>query len=72
MQDSFRCYTLNAGDTAISLGNAKCMNIVLFGAMTKALGMDDIDWESIIREAVPEKLAELNIAAYRAGRAAAK
>ena len=46
-------------------------NIVLFGAMTKALGMDDIDWEEVIAETVPEKFRELNLQAYRAGRNAA-
>ena len=46
------------------------MNVVLFGAMTKVLGLDDIDWEQIIRETVPAKFVELNLQAYEAGRAA--
>ena len=71
MQKSFRCYTLKAAEIAQSLGSSKCMNIVLFGAMTKALGMDDINWEEIIAETVPEKFRELNLQAYRAGRDAA-
>ena len=33
--------------------------------------MEDIDWEEIIRETVPPKFLELNLKAYRAGRAAA-
>ena len=68
MQSHFKCFTLNAGEIAMQLGNAKCMNVVLFGAMTKALAMDDIDWEAIIAETVPTKFLELNLAAYRAGR----
>ncbi|MGI5976331.1 MAG: indolepyruvate oxidoreductase subunit beta [Candidatus Limivicinus sp.] len=72
MEKSFKCFTLKAGDIAIGLGNAKCMNVVLFGAMTKALGMDDIDWEAVIAKTVPEKFLDLNIKAYRAGREAAK
>ena len=71
MQKSFRCYTLKAAEIAQSLGSSKCMNIVLFGAMTKALGLDDINWEEIIAETVPEKFRELNLQAYRAGRDAA-
>lgn len=42
------------------------MNIVLFGSMAKALGMDDIDWEAVIAETVPPKFRELNLRAYRA------
>ena len=72
MQSHFKCFTLNAGEIAMNLGNAKCMNVVLFGAMTKALAMDDIDWEAIIAETVPAKFLELNLAAYRAGRDAAQ
>ena len=68
MQSHFKCFTLNAGEIAMNLGNAKCMNVVLFGAMTKALAMDDIDWEAIIADTVPAKFLELNLAAYRAGR----
>ena len=71
MKANFRCYTLKAAEIAESLGNPKCMNIVLFGALTHALGMEKIDWEQVIRETVPPKFLELNLAAYRAGRAAA-
>ncbi|MDO4862226.1 MAG: indolepyruvate oxidoreductase subunit beta [Eubacteriales bacterium] len=70
MEGAFRCYTLDAAKIAAELGNGKCMNIVLFGAMTHALGMDEIDWESVIRETVPPKFLELNLKAYRAGREA--
>jgi indolepyruvate ferredoxin oxidoreductase beta subunit len=72
MEANFRCFTLKAGEIAESLGNPKCMNIVLFGAMTQALGMDEIDWEAVIRDTVPPKFLELNLKAYRAGRAAAQ
>lgn len=70
MKSHFRCLTLNAGAIALELGNAKCMNVVLFGAMTRALGMDDIDWEAVIRRTVPAASLELNLRAYRAGREA--
>jgi len=72
MKKAFKCYTLKAADIAIELGNAKCMNVVLFGAMSKALGMNDIDWEEVIKETVPAKFLELNLKAYRAGLEAAK
>ena len=72
MQAAFRCHVLDAASIAENLGNPKCMNVVLFGAMTKVLGLDDIDWEAVIRETVPPKFLELNLKAYRAGRAAAE
>ncbi len=67
MEKHFRCHKLDAAQIAEGLGNAKCMNVVLFGSMVKALGMDEIDWEEVIAETVPAKFRELNLAAYRAG-----
>ncbi|MBQ6074677.1 MAG: indolepyruvate oxidoreductase subunit beta [Lachnospiraceae bacterium] len=67
MQEHFTCHVLNAEKISHGLGSAKCMNIVLFGSMVKALKMDDIDWESVIADTVPPKFRELNLAAYRAG-----
>ena len=72
MQANYRCFVLDAARIAAELGNPKCMNIVLFGAMTKALPFGDIDWEDVIRETVPPKFLDLNLAAYRAGRDAVK
>jgi indolepyruvate ferredoxin oxidoreductase beta subunit len=70
MQENFTCHILNAEAIAKSLGSSKCMNIVLFGGMVKALKMDAIDWERVIAETVPPKFRELNLSAYRAGYAA--
>ena len=70
MQEHFECHVLNAEAIAASLGSTKCMNIVLFGSLVGALGLEEIDWESVIAETVPPKFKELNLAAYRAGRQA--
>ena len=67
MEKRLRCHVLKAGEIAQQLGSAKCMNIVLFGSMVQALGMDDVDWESVIADTVPPKFRELNLKAYRAG-----
>ena len=72
MQAHFDCITLKAAELAAELGNPKCMNIVLFGAMSKLPELAGIDWEDVIRRTVPPKFAELNLAAYRAGRDAAE
>ena len=67
MQKHYRCFVMNAEKIAEELGNTKCMNIVLFGGMVKALHMDHIDWEAVIAETVPPKFKELNLRAYKAG-----
>lgn len=72
MQQTFQTFPLKAADIAMSLGNAKCMNIVLFGALTHVLKLDGIDWEAVIRDTVPPKFLALNLRAYRAGLEAAR
>ena len=72
MQNSFQVFSLKAADIAMSLGSAKCMNIVLFGALTHVLKLEQIDWEDVIRDTVPPKFLELNLQAYRAGLEAAR
>ena len=72
MQEAFTCHVLDATSIAMSLGSAKCTNVVLFGAMTKVLGLEDIDWEAVIRDTVPAKFVDLNLRAYHAGRDAVR
>ena len=72
MQNAFNTIVIDAGKIALELGNPKCMNVVLFGAVCDVLGVPEADWESVVAETVPEKVRELNIRAFRAGRAAAK
>ena len=72
MQSHFHTITIKAADIAEKVGDSKCMNVVLFGALVKALKMEDVDWERVIADTVPPKYKELNIAAYRAGMEAAK
>lgn len=57
----------NAGEIAKTLGNIKAQNIVLLGALVKAMELEDIDWTSVLGELVPEKLLDLNVKAFRAG-----
>lgn len=57
----------NAAEVAKELGNIKAQNVVLLGALIKALGLTDIDWESVIEKLVPAKAIELNKKAFKKG-----
>jgi len=60
--------TVPAARLAEEMGNIKVQNILLLGALVKALGMaDKADWEAILSRMVPQKLVELNLTAYRKG-----
>jgi Pyruvate:ferredoxin oxidoreductase and related 2-oxoacid:ferredoxin oxidoreductases, gamma subunit len=56
-----------AGDIAAELGNTKTMNIVLLGALVKAMDIPGIDWEEVIKSNVKKGFEEINIKAFRAG-----
>ena len=58
---------INAADKAKELGNAKVMNIILLGALVKSMNLEDIDWESIIRENIKEKFVDINLQAFKKG-----
>jgi indolepyruvate ferredoxin oxidoreductase beta subunit len=60
---------IKAAEIARKLGNPKCMNVVLFGALVKAMELTGIDWEQAIRDTVKPKTIEVNLKAYQAGMA---
>lgn len=60
-------FVFKAGEIAAQVGNTKTMNIVLFGALVKAMNLPGIDWEKVIRENVKPGFAEINMKAFQAG-----
>jgi indolepyruvate ferredoxin oxidoreductase beta subunit len=57
----------NAAEAAENLGNIKTQNIVQLGALIKALGLENMDWEQVVKDNLPEKMHEINIKALKAG-----
>ena len=58
---------LNATQMAVELGNGKVANIVLLGTIIKAMKLESIDWESIVKKQVKPAFVELNLKALRCG-----
>jgi indolepyruvate ferredoxin oxidoreductase, beta subunit len=58
---------LNAAEIAGQVGNARTMNIVLFGALVRSMNLTHIDWESVIRDQIRANLVDVNLQAFRAG-----
>ena len=59
---------IDAASEAIKLGNAKVMNIILLGALVKSMNLEDIDWETIIKNNVKKQFVELNLKAFNRGK----
>ncbi|MFZ5968004.1 MAG: indolepyruvate oxidoreductase subunit beta [Bacillota bacterium] len=56
-----------AAEIARELGNTRTMNVVMTGALAKAMGLDEVDWEDVVRSNVKEKFIDINIEAFRKG-----
>lgn len=58
---------IKAAEIAMDLGNIKTMNVVLLGALVKAMGLDTIDWDEVVKSTVKPKFVDINIKAIKAG-----
>lgn len=58
---------IDAAKLAVEAGNPKSANIVLLGALVKALKMEVLDWKEIIAKAVKPQFIEVNIKAFGIG-----
>ncbi|NLI54220.1 MAG: indolepyruvate oxidoreductase subunit beta [Clostridiales bacterium] len=67
MRRAFQVRVLPASRVAKSLGNIRCTNIVLLGALVRAFALETIDWNAALTASVPPKALALNIAAFDAG-----
>ena len=59
--------SINARTLAEDLGEPRAQNIIILGLMVKALGLEKIDWISIIKKNLPERVHEVNIKAFELG-----
>jgi indolepyruvate ferredoxin oxidoreductase beta subunit len=59
--------TVDARSVAVELGNHRAANTVLLGAMTEDTGIPDDEWTHVMRESLPAKFLDLNLAALRRG-----
>ena len=67
MKKVFDLRVIPASDIAKSLGNIRCTNIVLLGALVRAFSLESIDWNAALTESVPPKVLAMNLAAFEAG-----
>jgi indolepyruvate ferredoxin oxidoreductase beta subunit len=67
LQDTVETTVVKAATIAEELGNPKSMNVVLFGALVKALGIPDVDWAGAVQSVVKPATVAVNIKAFQAG-----
>jgi len=65
--DKFETTVVKAADLAQDLGNVRTMNVIIVGALIKAMGLTDIDWGAVIKKTVKEKFVDVNLKAIELG-----
>jgi indolepyruvate ferredoxin oxidoreductase beta subunit len=55
-------------EAAVELGDKRCANVVLLGALSTRLTLADESWQAAIRRRFPERILDLNLRAFEEGR----
>ena len=59
--------SLDAAALANACGNPRGMNVVLLGALIRAMGLEEIDWPTAVKANVKPQFAEANLLCLDAG-----
>ena len=59
---------VDAAKVAMEAGNIRTVNVVLLGVLSKAMDIPEEEWETVLRDTVPEKAIDVNLNAFRLGR----
>ena len=57
----------NAAELAQRAGSIKTANVVLLGAVSNLMNIDQSIWQSVIKKSFPDKLVKMNLAAFQLG-----
>lgn len=71
MQGAYRTVVIDAAAVAEALGEPRCQNVVLLGALIPMLKLGQVDWEAILRRNLPERVWDKNLEAFSRGAALA-
>lgn len=69
LQDAADTVCVRASETARMVGSARTMNIVLLGALVKAMNLQALNWKAHIQKNVKSQFQEINLKAFEAGMA---
>ena len=67
LEDINGAYFIPAGEIAEQAGSVRSANVVMIGAMCRLFGFDKAKMRQAVADCVPEKFAEINLAAFDLG-----
>ena len=60
-------YEINGLDIAMSIGNARVMNVVMLGALAHVLDIEKTLWYQTLESMIPKKIFAINLKAFEQG-----
>lgn len=67
LNSQVKTYVVDALSIALSLGNARVMNVVMLGAFAPFTKINKNIWEDVIKAMIPKKHVEINLKAFERG-----
>lgn len=68
LSDKVKTYIIQGTSKAIELGLDKVMNIIMLGALSRVLDLDNLNWDKAIRDNVKPRFVDLNLEAFNIGK----
>jgi len=67
LSKKYKVTSLDAKSEALKLGNARVFNTIIVGVAAKSMDFDKDMWIQVIKDTVPQKTVDINVAAFEAG-----
>ena len=67
LSKKYRVVSVDAMDEAIKLGNSRVFNVIILGIAAKNMDFPKEQWIDVIKNTVPPKTIDINVAAFEKG-----
>ena len=67
LEKDYKVISVDAMEEALKLGNSRVFNVIILGIAAKHMDFEKDMWLEVIRETVPPKTVDINIAAFERG-----
>lgn len=67
LKEKYRVVAVDAMDEAIKMGNSRVFNVIILGIAAKNMDFPKEQWIDVIKNTVPPKTVDINVAAFEKG-----
>lgn len=67
LREKYRVVAVDAMDEAIKMGNSRVFNVIILGIAAKNMDFQKEQWIEVIKNTVPPKTVDINVAAFEKG-----